>query len=152
MDDIRLVDVTKKNWDDICALYPGKDGRMFVASNSYSIAQSVYEDGWVIKGISLGDELIGFTMYGFSEELNAYEICRFMLDERYQLKGYGSKALRVIIDEMFKAYHCDRLYLSTSPDNARGQHVYTRAGFKPTGETCGEGEDIEDIYCLMKEA
>lgn len=73
MNNIILIDVTAKNWEEICCLNPGKEGREFVASNSVSIAQSVFENGWKIKGIQADDILIGFTMYGFSDELEAYK-------------------------------------------------------------------------------
>lgn len=148
MDNIRLVDITAANWEKICCLNPGSDGKEFVASNSFSIAQSVFEHGWVIKGIQIGNSLIGFTMYGFSDELKAYELCRFMIDERYQGNGYGKCALKIIVDEMFRNYQCDKIYLSTSPNNFRGRHIYENFGFYPTGDTCGEADDIEDIFCL----
>lgn len=148
MNDIKLIDITADNWEKICCLNPGRDGRGFVASNAFSIAQSVFENGWVIKGIQIDESLIGFTMYGYSDELNAYELCRFMIDERYQGNGYGKRALQIIISEIIQSYKCDKIYLSTSPNNFRGRHIYENAGFVPTGETCGEGDDIEDIFCL----
>ena len=135
MDNIRLVDITTNNWEEICTLNPGKEGREFVASNSFSITQSIYEKGWIIKGIAKEKQLIGFTMYGFSEELTAYELCRFMIDDRYQGKGYGKRALQIIIDEMFHSYGCEKIYLSTDPNNLRGKYIYGNAGFVPTGET-----------------
>lgn len=149
MDDIKLIDITEENWEKICCLNPGKDGRNFVASNAFSIAQSVYEHGWTIKGIQAGDTLIGFTMYGYSDELKAYELCRFMIDERYQGNGYGKKTLKIIVAEMLRRYHCNKIYLSTAPNNFRGKHIYENAGFVSTGETCGEGDDTEDIFCLQ---
>lgn len=149
MKDIKLVEITAENWEKICILNPGKEGREFVASNAFSIAQSVYENGWVIKGIQADDTLIGFTMYGYSEELEAYELCRFMIGERYQGNGYGKCALQIIIDEMLRSFQCDKIYLSTAPNNFRGKHIYERAGFVSTGETWGEDDDIEDIYCLF---
>lgn len=148
MNDVRLIDITADNWEKICCLNPGKEGREFVASNAFSIAQSVFENGWVIKGIQVEKSLIGFTMYGYSDELKAYELCRFMIDEHYQGKGYGKCALKIIIAEMFQRYQCDKIYLSTSPNNFKGKHIYEKAGFVPTGETWGEGDDIEDIFYL----
>lgn len=148
MNKIELVDITSDNWENVCCLYPGKEGAEFVASNSFSIAQSVYEKGWIIKGIAKDNLLIGFTMFGYSEELSAYELCRFMIDRHYQGLGYGKEALQVIIYEMLQRFKCKELYLSTAPNNSRGKHIYEQAGFVPTGETCGEGDDIEDIYCL----
>ena len=57
MENIKLIDVTAANWEQVCCLNPGKDGREFVASNSFSIAQSVFEPGWVIKGIQKEETL-----------------------------------------------------------------------------------------------
>ncbi|HKM35719.1 MAG TPA: GNAT family N-acetyltransferase [Lachnospiraceae bacterium] len=148
MNDIRLVDITKENWETICWLGPGKEGREFVASNGFSIVQSVFEEGWMIKGITRGDTYIGFTMYGYAQELEGYELCRFMIDYSEQGKGYGQKALSMIIEEMIKQFHCNKIYLSTAPNNSRGKHIYEKYGFKPTGKICGDGADTEDIYCM----
>ncbi len=150
MDNIQLVDITADNWMEICGLNPGLEGQKFVASNSFSIAQSVYEKGWVIKGIAKDRLLIGFTMYGFSNELNAYELCRFMIDERYQGKGYGKCALKIIIADMLLNYGDIKIYLSTDPNNLRGKHIYESAGFVPTGETFEEGDNREDIFCFTQ--
>ncbi len=148
MESIHLIDVTSDNWLKVCKLHPGKEGADFVASNSFSIAQSVYEKSWVIKGIAMGDTLIGFTMYGLDEDSQKYTLCRFMLDQSYQGKGYGKEALQVILAEMRSSYGCNEVYLSTSPNNHRGKHLYQKASFVPTGETCGEGEGIEEVFCL----
>lgn len=151
MDNIKLIDITSDNWVKICCLHPGKEGAEFVASNAFSIAQSVYEKGWVIKGIAKGDLLIGFTMFGYSEEMNAYELCRFMIAQGYQGMGYGKAALKVIVDFMFSSFDCKEIYLSTAPNNSRGKYIYEKAGFVSTGETCGEEDDVEEIYCLKAE-
>lgn len=148
MNAIKLIDIAADNWEKICCLNPGKDGRQFVASNAFSIAQSAFEKGWTIKGIQADESLIGFTMYGYSDELKAYELCRFMIDEHYQGNGYGKRALQIIISEMFQSYKCDKIYLSTAPNNSKGKHIYENAGFVQTGKTCGEGDDLEDIFCL----
>ncbi len=145
---IELIDITSNNWINICCLHPGKEGAEFVASNAFSIAQSFYEKGWVIKGIVRDDLLIGFTMFGYSEEMKVYELCRFMIDQHYQGLGYGKAALKVIIDSMFSLFKCTEIYLSTDPNNRRGKHIYEKFGFTSTGEICGEGDDIEEIYCL----
>lgn len=150
--EIRLVPVTTENWAAVCFLDPGEEGRGFVAPNAYSIAQSVYEKGWEIRGIQAGGRLIGFAMFGFDAEVDGYELCRFMLDRREQGKGLGKRALSVITREMFRRWPCDRIYLSTAPQNARGRHLYEAAGFVQTGESCGEGDDLEDVYCLRRDA
>ena len=95
---MKLVDITSDNWKDVIFLstnetitvtrsgesYEAKGMpslcEKFVASNALSIVQSVYENGWVIKAIEHEGELIGFTMFGWSEEEEFYELCRIMID------------------------------------------------------------------------
>ena len=66
---MRLIDITKENWEDVIFLstnetitvkgsgepYEAKGMpslcEEFVASNALSIVQSVYENGWIIKAI-----------------------------------------------------------------------------------------------------
>ena len=145
---MQLVDVTKENWEDVVFLstnetitvkgsgepYEAKGMpslcEEFVASNALSIVQSVFEDGWVIKAIEHEGELIGFTMFGFCEEEGFYELCRIMIDRQHQNKGYGTQAIRMILDEMRSRFGCKEVYLSTDPENAVGRHVYEKIGFR----------------------
>lgn len=101
-----------------------------VASNALSIVQSVYEDGWVVKAIEHEGKLICFTMFGWEEEEEFWELCRFMIDIRYQNKGYGTQALKLILDEMKSRFDCKEIYLSTGPDNEIAKHVYEKIGFR----------------------
>lgn len=102
----------------------------FVASNALSIVQSVYEGGWIIKAIEHEDKLIGFTMFGWNEQEEFYELCRIMIDRKVQNKGYGTQAIRMVLDEMQERFKCKEVYLSTDPKNARGRHVYEKVGFR----------------------
>lgn len=149
---MKLVDITKDNWEDVIFLstnetitvkgsgepYEAKGMpslcEEYVASNALSIVQSVYENGWVIKAIEHEGELIGFTMFGFDEEEDFYELCRIMIAKEHQNKGYGTEAIKMIIEEMKKRFGCKEIYLSTDPQNARGIHVYEKVGFRATGE------------------
>lgn len=70
---MRLIDITKENWLHTVFLTTNESGKAtiterFVASNALSIVQSMFEPGWIIKGIQAEDKLVGFTMYGFSED------------------------------------------------------------------------------------
>ena len=115
---MKLVDITSDNWEDVIFLSTNetitvtRSGESYeakgmpslcedhVASNALSIVESVYEDGWVIKAIEHEGKLIGFTMYGWSEEEEFYELCRLMIDFHYQNQGYGTQAIRLILEEM----------------------------------------------------
>ena len=145
---MRLIDITKENWEDVIFLstnetitvkgsgepYEAKGMpslcEEFVASNALSIVQSVYEDGWIIKAIENDGELIGFTMFGWNEEEEFYELCRIMIDRTMQNKGYGTQAILLILEEMKSRFGCKEVYLSTDPENVRGKHVYEKVGFR----------------------
>lgn len=144
---MELVDITKDNWLEVVFLTTNRNvtaqrgdtacvlGNVptlcegFVASNALSIVQSVYEKGWTIKGIKQDGELIGFTMYGYCEKNSFYELCRIMIDRKHQGKGYGTRAIGLVLNEMKKTYNCDEVYLSTSPENVIGKHIYEKIGF-----------------------
>ena len=145
---MRLIDITKDNWEDVIFLstnetitvkgsgdpYEAKGMPSlcedFVASNALSIVQSVYEDGWIIKAIEHDGELIGFTMFGWNEEEEFYELCRIMIHRTMQNKGYGTRAILLILEEMKARFGCKEVYLSTDPENVRGKHVYEKVGFR----------------------
>ncbi|WP_097015094.1 GNAT family N-acetyltransferase [Anaerocolumna aminovalerica] len=144
-----LVDITKDNWEKVIFLTTNTDNsnticEEFVASNAYSILQSIYEDEWKIKAIEHEGELIGFAMYGFCEERNFYELCRFMIDRKHQGKGYGNQALSLIVEEIKNKYNCNEIYLSTDPENIKAKHLYEKFGFVSTGEIW----DDEELYVL----
>ena len=162
---MKLVDVTKENWEDVIFLTTNesitvKSGEEsfeakgmpslcenHVASNALSIVQSVYENGWVVKAIAHEGELIGFTMFGWCEEEGFYELCRFMIDIRYQNRGYGTQALRMILEEMKSRFGCKEIYLSTGPDNVRAKHVYEKVGFRSEHRML----DDEELYKIVLE-
>lgn len=146
---IYLKDIDKENWEECIFLTTDNEGKHFlceefVASNALSIAQSKIEDGWITKAIYYEDTMIGFTMYGFSYEDNFYEICRLMIDHKYQGKGYGKVALGKVIKEMKNFKNCNEIFLSFEPENQIGKNLYKSFSFKDTGKVI----DGELLYSL----
>lgn len=136
--EIQLRDIDEKNWLECTRLTTDPQGQHilfeeFVASNAVSLAQSKIQEGWTTKAIYDADQMVGFTMYGFSREMDFYEICRLMIDYRYQRKGYGRKALEKILKEMMGVRDCNEVYLSFDPLNDPGRKLYGSFGFKDTG-------------------
>ena len=136
---VNFRDITDENFIECIKLTTNKDDshtifEEFVASNAFSIAQSKVQDGWVIKGIYEDDTMVGFTMYGFSFESNFYEICRLMIDHKYQHRGYGSVALIKIINEMKCFENCHEIFLSFDPKNNIAKKLYEKVGFEDTGK------------------
>ena len=143
---ITLVDITRENWREICALDPGEEGLRFTGSNSFNMLWGVYEPQWIVKGIAADGVFVGCARYGPSRELPGIELIHFMIDKRFQGRGYGKAAVRAVAEEMFRSFGVEEIYLSVDPHNSRARHVYEDAGFFATG-----AKDLhEDVFCLKK--
>lgn len=136
--DIILKDITEENWEECIFLTTNKDGKAtlveeFVASNGLSMVQSTMEKGWTIKAAYDNETMVGFTMYGYNHIDKFYEICRLMIDHKYQNKGYGRKTLLKVIDEMKQIEDCKDIMISFDPKNSIAKNLYMELGFKDTG-------------------
>lgn len=146
---IYLKEIDESNWEKCIFLTTNKEGKHFiceefVASNALSLAQSKSEKGWITKAIYVEDTMVGFTMYGYCYKENFYELCRLMIDHKYQGKGYGRAAILKIIEEMKKLKDCHEICLSFDPENQIGKKLYESIGFKDTGKII----DGELLYSL----
>lgn len=143
---MRLIDITKENWLKVLFLTTNKDDmptlcEKYIASNALSMVQAQFENGWITKAIEEDGVIIGFTMYGYCEEHNFYELCRIMIDNKYQGNGLGTQAIKIILDEMKLLPNCNEVYLSTDPSNHVGKHVYKKVGFVAENRTI-DGEEL----------
>ncbi|WP_413363567.1 GNAT family N-acetyltransferase [Lysinibacillus sp. 3P01SB] len=145
---MRLVEVTEQNW--LKVVFLSTSGKMpaiceeFVASNALSLVQAQFEPYWVTKAIEVEETLVGFAMYGFIPDEQQYMICRLMIDHKFQRRGYGRKAMELIIAELQKNEDCHAIYLSTEPHNHAAKKLYESLGFRSTNRLI-DGEE-EFVY------
>lgn len=87
--------------------------------------------------ICLDNKVIGYTALVFDETIPKKEsqhwLWQFTIDQHYQNKGYGSKALELILDH-FRENKVSVITLSTKPTNHHALHLYKKFGFVSTGE------------------
>ncbi|MCH1624139.1 GNAT family N-acetyltransferase [Ferdinandcohnia quinoae] len=131
---LTLKDVNHSNWRDVAALRVAEEQVPFIESNSYSIAQSMFEPNWKMVALYDGELLVGFAMYGVSKEDQSVWLDRFMIDVSFQGKGYAKRFVEIIINQIKKIYQCDELYLSVVMENNAAISLYEKVGFKFTGE------------------
>jgi diamine N-acetyltransferase len=110
---------------------------------------------------------IGFLMigYGMDEEdlegedplfiemvKKSYCLWRFMIDKRYQNKGYGRKAMQLALDYIrtFPCGKADLCRLSFEPENVVAKKLYESFGFieQPQWYNGKEGEEIPALLKL----
>ena len=151
---IRLEEINGKNVWGILKLEVGENQKNFVAPNDVSIIEAyiaVTHHGKAFPfGIYDGDTPVGFCMIGFGADddwedapavaKDNYNLWRFMIDERYQGKGYGRAAMKLIMDYIGSepcgpAEYC---WLSYEPENEKAKALYASFGFRETGEFDGD--------------
>ena len=131
---IKLKPVTKENLDDVLALRVAETQEGFVSSNAESLAQAyVYsETAWPFA-VYDDETLVGFIMMGYYEAKHYYTLWKFMIDQRYQNKGYGRKALELGLAFVKEKFHPEEIYTGVAPGNRVAKELYESVGFKDTG-------------------
>lgn len=135
---VELRKINKSNYSECLSLRVSDKQKSFVASNVYSLAQAwVYKDTAYPFAIYADKTMVGFVMMGYYTDKNIYTIWRFMIDERYQKKGYGKAALQLAIGYLHREHGVKDIFLSYEPGNNVAERLYSSAGFKKTGEVDG---------------
>lgn len=131
---IKLKPVTKENLDDVLALRVAETQEGFVSSNAESLAQAyVYsETAWPFA-VYDDETLVGFIMMGYYEAKHYYTLWKFMIDQRYQNKGYGRKALELGLAFIREKFHPEKIYTGVAPGNSVAKGLYESVGFADTG-------------------
>lgn len=163
-DPVRLVNVNTKNYDSLIGLSVRRAQQNFVADNIYSLAEAyaTQADNKPVRpfGIYKGEKPVGFLMIGYDyedwdEEIpyfskNSYLIWRFMIDRKYQGRGYGREAMKLALDYVRtfpfgKAEYC---WLSYEPENETARNLYLSFGFEEMPEYYKEGEEMPAVLKL----
>ncbi|WP_249872764.1 GNAT family N-acetyltransferase [Oceanobacillus saliphilus] len=95
---------------------------------------------WHPVAIYNDEAIIGFAMYGSFGANKDTWIDRIMIDEKYQGKGFGRKAMIKLIDIVSKEYGVNDIYLSIIEENEAAYHLYKSIGFKFMNERDPNGE------------
>ena len=132
---IELKEVTKDNWIDCIylSLYPEQEDN--VASNVASIAESKFEPQNQLRAIYKEEKVIGFLAFCVEDDPpdpELYWIFRFMIDKNFQGLGYGTKALKLVIEEI-KKLGAKRIQTMHKPKNKIAGKLYQKIGFSYIG-------------------
>jgi diamine N-acetyltransferase len=131
---ITLREVTKDNIDEVIALKVRDDQKTYVSSAAESLAQAyVYSETAYPFAVYDDDVIVGFIMMGYYDVKKYYTLWKFLIDYRYQNKGYGKQALLLGLKYIRDRFHADEIYTGVVPGNAVAKGLYESVGFKDTG-------------------
>jgi diamine N-acetyltransferase len=132
---VRLREVTQDTVRAICRLEVAPEQRHFVASNAVSIAQAYFQPKAWFRAIYAGEEPVGFVMLLDDPDAQRYFLWRLMIDAAHQGRGYGRRALELLVEQVRSRPGATELGTSCVPAADGGpEHFYLAFGFEPTGE------------------
>lgn len=134
---INFKGITEDNFTAIIQM-KRPDSERFVASNAYSLAQAwLYRNANDVYPFAIYDDDIpvGFMMLDEDLEEKILAIWRIMFPVEHQNKGYGTQAIRQIIQMAKESGKYDFMIISCAPDNEIARHIYEKLGFETTGES-----------------
>lgn len=130
---VSLREVTKDNVRDVVTLEVAQEQSSYVATNAKSIAEAYFEPKAWFRAIGAGDDLVGFAMVYRDPAAGVFYIWRFMIDARHQGRGYGRRAMELLLDEA-RADGAREVTLSVVPGGHSALEFYRRLGFDETGK------------------
>ena len=133
---VELKKITRENIDEVLALKVSAEQDNFVEDTARSLAKAwVYKNTAFPFAIYVHNTIVGFIMLGYYELKNQYTVWQFLIDERYQHKGYGKVALRLGIQFLIDEFNINEVYLGVKFENIVAKKLYSSYGFVETGET-----------------
>ena len=134
---IHLKEVSPDNWKLDLAVredqtaYVSDSNRLLARAWAYrnhrSNAYVIYND----------DTAVGMALYYDYEEGLAYDFSQLFIDRRYQGKGYGSEAAKLILNLMEADGRYGKVILCYIDGNDAARRMYEKLVFSLTGESDG---------------
>ena len=153
---IHLEKISWDNYRKVLKLRVTKEQENYVASNNASLIHAFIEssDGTPVYAFAIknGKTVVGFMQLMYNNDWTGYEredwlsseeykhyegkpyyyIWRFMVDKKYQQRGYGREAFKQTLDfiKAFPAGKAEYVLLSYEPSNEKGRELYGSFGFE----------------------
>ena len=131
---IELREVDKSNYRDVLKLKVADNQTGFVASNAISLAQALFHPEAWYRGIYQEDTPVGFVMLELDMEKPEYYLWRYMIDQQFQSRGYGFRAMELVIEYVKSFPDSHEFFLSYVPEQGNPKGFYEKLGFVDTGE------------------
>ena len=145
---LKLIEVNEENWLEIRRLSVSEAQKGFLDSPVGILARgyAYRHDRARVIGIEDDDTVIGVALVrDLDDEPACYDLQQFMIDARFQGKGCGTAALRMILSELEKERKYDCVEVCVKKNDTAALRVYEKVGFVDTGYIDEEAPDCLNL-------
>lgn len=145
---IRLIEINEENWMAFAALRVREEQKGFLDS-----AIGILARGYAYRacrarviGLAEGETPLGLALVkDLDEEPACYDLQQFMIDERYQGRGFGTQALKLLLAELERErkYTCSEVCVKK--ENAAALRLFAKLGFTDTGYVDPDAPDCRNL-------
>jgi diamine N-acetyltransferase len=135
---VTLREITKETVRSIIDLQVAPEQEDFAAPNSVSIAQAHFDDKAWFRAIYADETPVGFVMLFDDPEKPFYYLWRYMIDAKYQGRGYGRLAINLLITHVKTRPGAKELLVTYVPGKGSPEKFYEKVGFVNTGVKHGD--------------
>jgi len=125
---ITLREITTDDMFEECLeLKVKEDQQAHCANNEYSLAEAWLNYSTYRPFCIYNDEtMVGFVMLDYAEAEKECGIWRIMIDEKYQGRGYGKAAMKVVLEYIKENPKFEDIFLHVKPDNTIAIKLYEK--------------------------
>ena len=126
---IHLVDIDGSNWR--IPLNVSKEQEQYVANSTTILARAyAYRDSGSHALLVYEDETpVGMVLYHEEESEGTYVFSELFIDEKFQGRGYGKSAAKLVLDNMRNEGKYSRVILYYIEGNEAAKNLYENFGF-----------------------
>jgi diamine N-acetyltransferase len=146
---VSLREITDQNREEVIALRiaASQEGYVSSVADSLEEARDTPEGNPWYRAIYADDQPVGFVMLSWNvipdppRIIGPWFLWKLLIDERYQGRGYGRQAVRLVAD-IAHDQGASELLTSYAAGEMSPESFYRQIGFVPTGEEDEKGEKV----------
>ena len=149
---IRLVEIDERNFFRVRQLKVGEDQQRFLDSPLGILARGyVYRAQRArVLAAEKDGEIVGLMLVkDMDEEPACYDLQQFMIDGRFQGRGYGAAALGLLLELLRQEKKYDDVEVCVHRENAAALALFTGAGFLDTGYVDPDAPDCLNLMLRL---
>lgn len=148
---MQFIEITEENWEEIIQLKPRDEQAPYLRTDIalHSLARCYVgrdrPDRFLPYAIQQEGEYIGaFLLRSYGRGCN---LTSFFIDENFQGKGFGRRALGKYLDFVRENYpEAREIEIAVAPGNTIAERLYQSFGFEYTGEVTHRGNLYMELH------